>query len=167
MSVQFHIENQSDRRVVLYLNSITPRLVTEVHQALKAWIYQGANVSVTKYFAAGQSVARGARNTGDVLISRTGTLRRSVVASVESGMTPASPSPDTLVITAQWGAATPYARIQEKGGWAGRHVNISPSVTAGGSYIPPRPYLGTALNDQRPKLIAAIQGAVERALATS
>jgi len=156
MSVQFRIENQSDRRLVLYLQGITPRVITEVHQALKAWIYQGANISVTKYFAASQSVARGARNTGSLLISRTGTLRRTITASIDSGMTPAAPGPDTTVILAQWGAATPYARIQEYGGYAGRGHK---------SYIPPRPYLSTALRDEQPELITAIQGAVERGIA--
>ena len=127
----------------------------EVHKALKAWIYQGANISVTKYFAGAQSVARGARNTGDLLVSRTGTLRRSISASVDAGMNPSSPSDSTTVITAQWGAATPYAQIQEKGGYAGRGHK---------AYIPPRPYLQPALNDQRDPLIAAIQAAVERAI---
>lgn len=153
--ITFRIEQQSDKKVVLYLQSITPRLIAAIHQALKAWIYAGANISVTKYFAAGQSVARGARNTGDVLVSRTGTLRRSIIASVDSGMNPASPEGAT-VITATWGAATPYARIQEYGGYAGRGHK---------AYIPPRPYLGPALQESRPELIASIQQAVERALA--
>lgn len=156
MSVQFRIENQSDQRLVVYLQSVTPRIITEIHQALKGWIYQGANISVTKYFAAGQSVARGARNTGDVLIGRTGTLQRSIIASVDSGMTPAAPGPETLQITAQWGAATPYARIQEYGGYAGRNH---------ASYIPPRPYLAPAMKDSQPELMSAIQEAVTRALA--
>lgn len=156
MSVTFRFENQSDKRVVLYLQSITPRMIVEIHQALKGWIYQGANISATKYFAGSQSVARGSRNTGDLLVSRTGTLRRSIIASIDSGMTPPEPSAETTVITAQWGAATPYARIQEYGGYAGRGHK---------AYIPPRPYLSTALDDSRGELIAAIQGAVERALA--
>lgn len=156
MSVTFRFENQSDKRVVLYLQKITPRMIVEIHQALKGWIYQGANISASKYFAGSQSVVRGSRNTGELLVSRTGTLRRSIIASVEAGMTPPEPNAGTSVIMAQWGAATPYARIQEYGGYAGRGHK---------SYIPPRPYLGTALNDSRPELITAIQGAVERALA--
>lgn len=156
MSVTFRIEQQSDKRVVLYLQSITPRLIANIFQALKAWIYAGASISVEKYFAAGQSVARGARNTGNLLISRTGTLRRSIIASVEAGMNPPSPEGAT-VITATWGAATPYARIQEYGGNAGRGHK---------SYIPPRPYLGPARDVSRPELIAGLQAAVESALAT-
>lgn len=155
MSVTFRIEQESDKKVVLYLQSITPRLVAAIHQALKAWIYAGASISVEKYFAAGQSIARGSRNTGPLLISRTGTLRRSIVASVASGMNPPSPEGVT-VITATWGAATPYARIQEYGGNAGRGHK---------SYIPPRPYLAPARDDSRGELIAGIQLAVEQTLA--
>lgn len=156
MSVTFRIEQQSDKRVVLYLQSITPRMVAAIHQALKAWIYQGATISAEKYFAGSQSVARGSRNTGSILISRTGTLRRSVIASVDSGMTPSAPGPETTVITATWGSAVPYGRIQEQGGYAGRGHK---------AYIPPRPYLSTARDETRPELIAGIQAAVEQALA--
>lgn len=156
MSVTFHIEQQSDKKVVLYLSSITPRMIGAIHQALKAWIYAGASISAQKYFAASQSVTRGARNTGPLLVSRTGTLRRSVIASVDSGMNPPAPGPETTVITATWGAATPYARIQEYGGMAGRGHR---------SMIPARPYLQPALNDSRSELIAGIQAAVEQALA--
>lgn len=154
-SVTFRIENQSDQRVLLYIQQITPRLIAAIHRALKSWIYAGATISAEKYFAAGQSVVRGARNTGSVLISRTGTLRRSVIASVDSGMSPPSPEGAT-VITATWGAATPYARIQELGGYAGRGHK---------AYIPPRPYLKTALNDSRPELVLALQRAVTEAMA--
>ena len=156
--IQFRIENQSDRRVILYLSSITPRMMAAIHLALKAWIYAGAAISARKYFAGSQSVERGAKNTGDLLISRTGTLRRSIIASIDSGMTPASPGPETTMIMATWGAATPYARIQEYGGNAGRnHAN----------YIPPRPYLAPALNDSREDLLSAIQSAVETAITTA
>lgn len=153
--VTFRIEQQSDKKVILYLQSITPRMIAAIHQALKAWIYAGANISVTKYFATGQSVARGSRNSGSILISRTGTLRRSVIASVDSGMTPASPEGAT-VITATWGSAVPYARIHEKGGYAGRGHK---------AYIPPRPYLGPAQTETTPELISGIRAAVETALA--
>jgi phage gpG-like protein len=153
--VTFRIEQQSDKKVVLYLQSITPRMLVNIYQAMKAWIYAGANVSVTKYFAGSQSVERGARNTGDVLVSRTGTLRRSIIASVDSGMNPSSPEGAT-VITATWGAATPYARIQEYGGYAGRGHK---------AYIPPRPYLGPARDDTTGDLIAGIKTAVEKAIA--
>jgi phage gpG-like protein len=154
--VTFRIEQQSDKKVVLYLQAITPRMIAAIHKALKIWIYAGANISATKYFAASQSIAKGARNTGSLLISRTGTLRRSIIASVDSGMTPSAPGPETTMIQAVWGAATPYARIQEYGGSAGRgHA----------AQIPPRPYLAPALNDSRPGLISAIQTAVAEALA--
>ena len=155
MGVQFSIENQSDEKVALYLSGITPRIVVEVHKALKAWIYTGANISVSKYFAAGQSVARGSKNTGDILISRTGTLRRSITASISQGMTPRDPSPETKSIQAVWGAATPYARIQEYGGYAGRGHR---------SYIPPRPYLSRALRDIKDQLILDIQTAIDKAI---
>lgn len=148
--VTFSIEQQSDQKVVLYLSSISPRIFANVKQALKLWGYKGANISVTKYFAAGQSVARGQRNTGSILISRTGTLTRSTVASVAPGY-----SETETTATQIWGAATPYAMIQEYGGNAGRNH---------ASYIPPRPYLSTALNDVRPDLMAAIQEAVDKAL---
>lgn len=153
--VTFRIENQSDKKVVLYLQAITPRLIAAIHQTLKTWIYAGASISAEKYFAAGGSIERGARNTGSILISRTGTLIRSIIASVASGMTPASPEGAT-VIQAVWGSAVPYGRIHEYGGNAGRNH---------AAFIPPRPYLSTALNDSRPELISAIQTAVESALA--
>jgi len=152
--VAFRIEQQSDRKVVLYLQAITPRMITAIHAALKTWIYAGASISAQKYFAGSQTIERGARNTGRLLISRTGTLRRSIIASVDSGMTPASPEGAT-VIQAVWGAATPYARIQEYGGTAGRNH---------AAHIPPRPYLAPALNDSRPALIQAIETAVAEAL---
>jgi len=154
--IQFRIENQSDKRVILYLSSITPRMVAAIHLALKAWIYAGASISAQKYFAGSQSVERGAKNTGDILISRSGNLRRSIIASVDSGMTPSSPGPDTMTILATWGAATPYARIQEYGGQAGRNH---------ASYIPPRPYLVPAQNDSRDALLSGIQSAVEASIA--
>lgn len=130
-------------------------MIIAIYQALKAWIYAGASLSATKYFAAGQSIERGSKNTGEILISRSGTLRRTVIASVDSGMIPSSPSPDALVITATWGSATPYARIQEYGGHTGRNH---------ASYIPPRPYLKPAQDDTREALITGIQAAVERSL---
>lgn len=153
--VTFRIEQQSDKKVLLYLQSITPRLLVEIYRALQAWIYVGASLSVEKYMVAGQSLARGQRNTSNLLARRSGTLSRSTIASADSGMSPASPEGAT-VITATWGSAVPYARIHEKGGYAGRGHK---------AYIPPRPYLAPALNESRPELIASIQRAVEMALA--
>jgi phage gpG-like protein len=149
--VTFSIVQQSDQKVVLYLSAISPRIFANIKQALKLWGYKGANISVTKYFAAGQSVKKGARNTGSILFSRTGTLTRSITASVAPGY-----SETETTATQIWGAATPYARIQEYGGYAGRNH---------AAYIPPRPYLGPALNDVRPDLMAAIQEAVDKAIA--
>lgn len=154
--ITFRIEGQSDKKVVAYLDTVTPRLIVAVHRAMKLWLYGVARTSTTKYFAAGQSVVRGSKNTGSILISRKGTLRRSVTASVASGMTPATPSPNITSISAQIGAATSYARIQEKGGYAGRGHR---------SYIPPRPYLAPAVRDNLPELEGALIKAMNEAIA--
>lgn len=157
MSVTFTFENQSDQRVVEYLQSIAPRVVAEVYQALKAWIYQGANISATKYFATGSApIGREARNPGNLLISRTGTLQRAILAAADTALDPASPDESTTVISATLNPDTPYARIQEYGGNAGRNHK---------SYIPPRPYLQPALNEASGELMSALQNAIEKALA--
>lgn len=157
MSITFSFQNESDRRVAEYLQSIAPRVVAEVHQELKAWIYQGANISASKYFTTGSTPVRhGVRNPGDVLISRTGTLQRAILAAADSAIDPASPDAGTTVISATMSPDTPYARIQEYGGNAGRGHK---------SYIPPRPYLQPAFNDASGELMSALQSAVERALA--
>jgi phage gpG-like protein len=150
--VTFSIQQQSDKKVVLYLSEITPRIFVNIKQALKLWGYQGANVSITKYFAGGQSVERGSRNTGSLLVSRTGTLTRSIAASVAPGY-----SETETTATQVWGSATPYGRIQEYGGNAGRNHK---------SYIPPRPYLAPAQQDTLPDLIESIKAAVQAAIST-
>lgn len=150
--VTFSIVQQSDQRLVLYLSQITPRIFAAVKKALKLWGYQGANVSVTKYFTAGQSVQKGVKNSGDLLIARTGTLARSVTASVAPGY-----SETETTATQVWGSSVPYARIHEYGGYAGRGHK---------SYIPPRPYLGPARDETQPALIEAIREAVQEALKT-
>lgn len=50
------------------------------------------------------------------------------------------------------GSALPYARIQEVGGMAGRNL---------ATYIPPRPYLGPALERQEQTIVALIQQAID------
>lgn len=157
MSITFSFENQSDQRVLDYLQSIFPRVVAEVHQELKAWIYRGANISASKYFTTGSTtLGRGARTPGNVLISRSGTLQRAVLASADAALDPASPDEGTTAISATLNPDTPYARIQEYGGNAGRGHR---------SYIPPRPYLEPALNDSSGELLSAVESAIERALA--
>lgn len=157
MSVTLGFENQSDERLTDYLQAISPRVVAEVHLSLKAWIYQGANMSITKYFAEGSAAAgRGARNFGNVLISRTGTLQRAILASAGQALDPASPDESTDAISAVLSPDTPYARIQEYGGYAGRGHK---------SYIPPRPYLQPAINEVDSELMPALESAMERAVA--
>lgn len=164
--VTFSIQQQSDKKVVLYLSQITPRIFVNVKKAFKLWGYAGAAYSITNYFVGGGSVsrsgvsvdaARGASYTkrqaelaGALLHSRTGTLRRSISASVAPGF-----SETATTATQVWGSATPYGRIQEYGGNAGRNH---------ASYIPPRPYLAPALEAQMPYLLQLIQEAVQDAI---
>ncbi len=155
MSISFHIEQQSERSVVVHLQSVGPRVLAAIHNALKEWIYQGASLSAQKYFTSGAVDAHEKRNSGDLLNARTGTLRASVLASADSGIDPASPDASTTVITATWGADTPYARIQEYGGGAGRGHKTQ---------IPPRPYLQPAFDDHRSTLATLLQSAVDQAL---
>lgn len=156
MSVSFHVEQQSERSVAVYLEAVGPRVLAAIHNALKQWIYQGATLSAQKYFVPGAAAAKKNQPTpGDVLSARTGALQASVLASADSGIDPASPNANTTVITATWGADTPYARIQEYGGTAGRGHK---------SEIPPRPYLQPAFDDHRSTLTSLLQSAVDQAL---
>jgi phage gpG-like protein len=155
VSVSFHIEQQSDKSVAVYVQSAAPRVLAAIHNALKQWVNQGAALSAQKYFGSGATSARDKRNPGSVLNARTGALRASVLASADSGVDPASADATTTVITATWGADTPYARIQEYGGAAGRGHKTQ---------IPPRPYLQPAFDEQRGTLATLLQSAVDQAL---
>lgn len=149
--IQFRIENESDKRLVVYLSSITPRLMAEIKLAFKKFGYMGANLSVTRYMTAGQSIQKGSK-AGELLSRRTGTLARSISASVEPGYSETETS-----VSQTWGPNVPYGAIHEYGGWAGRGHR---------SYIPPRPYLGPALRDMQPELMAMIEEAAARAVAS-
>src|SRR5258708_35418264 len=134
--------------------------MAETHQALKTLLYQGAQSVVQKYFAG--SGPKGGPTTSS-LTSRSGALANSLLASVETGLDPPSPSDSTKEITAQLGSSLPYARIQENGGAAGR---AGPFKKKNGRrpYLPPRPDLPPILSDMQAMLPDLLQQAVNRTL---
>src|SRR5258708_39698869 len=134
--------------------------MAETHQALKTLLYQGAQSVVQKYFAG--SGPKGGPTTSS-LTSRSGALANSLLASVETGLDPPSPSDSTKEITAQLGSSLPYARIQEYGGVAGR---AGPFKKKNGRrpYLPARPYLEPTLKDMEATVPDQIREAVERVL---
>jgi phage gpG-like protein len=158
--IQFSIDQESQKRLEKFLTTFGPRLMAETHQALKLLLYQGAQSAVQKYFAG--SGPKGGPTTS-LLTSRSGALANSLLASVETGLDPPSPSDSTTQITAQLGSSLPYARIQEYGGVAGR---AGPFKKKDGRrpYLPPRPYLQPTFNDMQALLPDLLQQAVDRAL---
>jgi phage gpG-like protein len=158
--IDFNIDQESQQRLEDFLSSLGPRLMAEVHQALKTLLYQGVQTGVQKYFAG--SGPRGGP-TSSLLTSRSGALVNSLLASVEAGLDPASPSAGITQITARIGSSLPYARIQEYGGVAGRP---GPFKKKNGRrpYLPPRPYLAPTFNDLQAALPDLLQQAVSAVL---
>jgi phage gpG-like protein len=156
--ISFTIDQSSQQRLRRHLSSLAPRVMVEVHRALKDLMYLGAQ-NVQKYFAG--SGLKGGRTTS-LLISRTGALLHSILDSVETGIDPPSPNDSTTVVTVQMGSSLPYARIQEYGGVAGRATFKKPGGRR--PYLPPRPYLGPAFADIQSALPGVLQEAVNRAV---
>jgi phage gpG-like protein len=156
----FNIDPESQKRLDKFFASLGPRLTAETHQTLKTALYQGVQAGIQKYFAG--SGSKGGP-TASLLTSRSGALANSLLASVETGMDPASPSDNAMSITAQVGSSLAYARIQEYGGVAGR---AGPFKKKDGKrpYLPPRPYLEPAMKDMLATLPDQLQQAVTRAL---
>ncbi len=158
--IEFSVDQESRQRLEDFLSSLGPRLMAEVHQALKTLVYQGMQASVQKYFAG--SGPRGGP-TSSLLTSRSGALASSLLASAETGLDPPSPSAGMTQITARIGSSLPYARIQEYGGVAGRP---GPFRKKNGRrpYLPPRPYLQPAFNDLQAALPDLLEQAVNAVL---
>ena len=161
--IDFSVDQDSQQRLETYLTAVGPRLMAEIHQALKTLLYQGVQASIQKYFAG--SGPKGGPTTS-VLTSRSGALVNSLLASAEMGLDPASPSAGTTQITAQIGSSLPYARIQEYGGIAGRP---GPFKKKDGRrpYLPPRPYLKPTMDDLQAALPDLLQQAVDTVLRSS
>lgn len=158
--IKFSVDPDSQRRLEAFLTGLGPRLMAEIHQALKTLLYQGVHAGVQKYFAG--SGPKGGP-TGNLLTSRSGALVNSLLASAEMGLDPPSPSAGATQITAQIGSTLPYARIQEYGGIAGRP---GPFKKKAGRrpYLPPRPYLMPTFEDLQATLSELLPQAVDTAL---
>lgn len=158
--INLSVDPDSEQRLEDFLTGLGPRLMTEIHQALKTLLYEGVQAGVQRYFA-GSGVKGGP--TSNLLTSRSGALVNSLLASAETGLDPASPSAGTTQITGQIGSALRYARIQEYGGTAGR---AGPFKKTNGRrpYLPPRPYLRPILRDLEAAAPDVLQQAVDSAL---
>jgi phage gpG-like protein len=158
--IDFTVDQESQQRLETFLSSLGPRLMAEVHQALKTLLYQGVQTSVQKYFAG--SGPKGGP-TSNLLTSRSGALVSSLLASAETSLDPPSPSAGMTQIRAQIGSSLPYARIQEYGGIAGRP---GPFKKKNGRrpYLPPRPYLQPMFDDLQAALPDLLQQAVNTVL---
>jgi phage gpG-like protein len=161
--IAFDVDQDSQQRLEAFLSALGPRLMVEIHQALKTLLYQGVQTSVQKYF-----VGSGPKGgpTSSLLTSRSGALVSSLLASAETGLDPPSPSAGMTQITAQIGSSLPYARIQEYGGIAGRP---GPFKKKNGRrpYLPSRPYLQPMFDDLQATLPDLLEQAVNTVLKSS
>jgi phage gpG-like protein len=156
--ISFSVDPSSEQQLQQRLSSLAPRVMVEVHRALKDLMYQGAQ-NVQRYFA-GSGPKDGP--TTSLLTSRSGALLHSILDSVETGIDPPSPSDSTTAIRVQIGSTLPYARIQEYGGVAGRATFKKPDGRR--PYLPPRPYLQPAFDEIQAMLPDVLREAVRRAL---
>lgn len=136
------------------LAGLAPPLIARVYRELRPLLYQSFSSAVQKYFSSG-SPARG--TAGDVLTIRSGKLLNSVLDHFEVTRDGA-----TLKISA--GADTPYAHIQEYGGYTGRKPPFK-KKNGHRPYIRPRPYLRPALKDLRELLPEILEQAIQNAIA--
>src|SRR5260370_18736051 len=156
--ISFTVDPSSEQQLRQYLATLGPRVMVEVHRALKDLMYQGAQ-NVQKYFAG--SGPKGGPTT-DLLTSRSGALLNSILQSIETGIDPPSPGAGTTQISVQLGSQLPYARIQEYGGIAGRATFKKPDGKR--PYLPPRPYLQPVFDELQTALPGLFQDALSRAL---
>ncbi len=158
--IEFSVDQDSQRRLEAFLTALGPRLMAEIHQALRTVLYTGVQSGVQKYFAG--SGPKGGPTTA-LLTSRSGELVNSLLASVETSLDPPSPGAGTTRITAQIGSSLPYARIQEYGGIAGRP---GPFKKKAGRrpYLPPRPYLQPMFDDLQAAIADVLPQAMDAAL---
>src|SRR5258708_3049418 len=148
----------SQQQLQQSLSSLAPRIMVEVHRALKDLMYQGAQ-NVQKYFA-GSGPKGGPTTT--LLTLRSGALLNSILQSVEMGIDPPSPGASTTQISVQLGSQLPYARIQEDGGIAGRATFHKPYGKR--QNLPPRPYLQPVFDELQTALPGVLQDALKRAV---
>ena len=156
--ISLSIDQSSQQRLQQFLSSLAPRIMVEVHRALKDLMYQGAQ-NVQKYFA-GSGPKGGPTTT--LLTLRSGALLNSILQSVETGIDPPSPDAGTTQISVQLGSQLPYARIQEYGGVAGRATFKKPDGKR--PYLPPRPYLQPMFDELQAALPDVLQEVVKRAV---
>ncbi len=156
--ISLSIDQSSQQRLQQFLSSLAPRIMVEVHRALKDLMYQGAQ-NVQKYFA-GSGPKGGPTTT--LLTLRSGALLNSILQSVETGIDPPSPDAGTTQISVQLGSQLSYARIQEYGGVAGRATFKKPDGKR--PYLPPRPYLQPMFDELQAALPDVLQEVVKRAV---
>jgi phage gpG-like protein len=126
------------------LSTLAPRMIAQVHQALRPMIYQSLSSALPKYFS-------GANGR---LHSRSGRLFNSVLESL-------SISNDGAVMTVSLGSDMPYAAIHEYGGYAGGRGPFK-KKSGHRPYIPARPYLRPVLNDLQEMLPALLDEAIQQ-----
>ena len=158
--IEFEIDEASRARLREYLNSLPPRLMTAVHQALKSLVYQQVQSGIAKYFAG--AGPQGGPTTSR-LTSRSGALANSVLESAMTGIDPPSVDEGTKQITIRIGSSLAYARIQEYGGYAGRKPPFK-KKDGRRPYLPPRPYLEPIFNDLEAALPDLMEQAVKEAI---
>jgi phage gpG-like protein len=152
--IKVEMDQSALQQVQQRLAAMPPRLIAAVYRELKPLLYQAFSIALIKYFA-GNAPKRGP--AGDVLSFRTGELFKSALQKFEvttDGM--------TLEITAA--ADTPYAYIQEYGGFTGRKPPFK-KKDGHRPYIRPRPYLRPALQDLQNMLPGLLEQAIQQASA--
>lgn len=153
--IKVEMDQTALQQVQERLAAMPPRLIASVYRELRPLLYQAFSVALVKYFA-GNAPKQGP--AGDVLSFRSGDLFKSVLQNFQvtsDGM--------TLQITAA--ADTPYAYIQEYGGYAGRKPPFK-KQNGHRPYIPPRPYLRPALQDLQELLPSLVEQAIQNVSAS-
>ena len=136
------------------VSSLAPRMVAAVYRELKPLLYQAFSIALVKYFA-GNAPKRGP--AGDVLSFRTGDLFKSALQNFEV-------TSDGTALKISASAKTPYAYIQEYGGFTGRKPPFK-KKDGHRPYIRPRPYLRPALQDLQNVLPGLVEQAIQSASA--
>jgi phage gpG-like protein len=126
------------------LSTLAPRMIAQVHQALRPMLYQSLSSALPKYFS-------GAKGR---LHSRSGRLFNSVLESIAISL-------DGAGMTVSLGSDVPYAAIHEYGGYAGRR---GPFKKKNGHrpYISARPYLRPTMKDLEEALPGLLDEAIQQ-----
>jgi phage gpG-like protein len=151
--ITVQIDESAVRQLQQRMAAFPARLTARVYKALGPLIYQALSAAVPRYFAG--SGAPG----GDMLTSRSGTLLKSVLQSIQANV-------DGEKLSVSIGSDLPYAAIHEYGGIAGRR---GPFKKKDGHrpYLRPRPYLQPAMKDLEHLLPGLLEQAIQQAQASN